>query len=95
MVAPIAIPLSRSGPVDAFRAAVEAHRAALAAHAAGPPHVAAPVAPELVAALVARVPRGDPLPDDFQVAPFEVFDDTPRTAEVATALQVLRETLAT
>jgi hypothetical protein len=88
----IQIPLSASGPADAFAATVEAHRAALAAHAGGPPGVAAPVAPALVSSLVVRVPRGDPLPDAFQVLPFEVVPD--RTPEVSQTLAVLRETLA-
>lgn len=92
--APLQIPLSRSGPVDAFRAQVEAHCVALAIHAAGPAGVAAPVAHPLLSALVVRVPRGDPLPDAFEVAPFDIFDDTPKPPEVDQALRVLRETLA-
>lgn len=87
--ASLAIPLSQSGPAPAFQAAVEAHCAALAAHVAGPAGVARPVAGPLVEALVVRVPRGDPLPDAFEVVPFTVWDDTP----VSDELRVLRESM--
>lgn len=88
------IPLSQVGDATAFAAALAAHRAALAAHRIGPHHVAAPVAHPLVETLVACVPRGDPLPDAFQVLPYEIVDDMPKTPEVDQALAVLRETLA-
>ena len=91
----VQIPLSRiGGDVKAFVLALEAHRAALEAHRSGPAAVPAPMhADHLIDALVQRVPRGDPLPDLFQVLPYEIIDDTPRTEEQNHALQVLRETL--
>jgi hypothetical protein len=79
---------------SSFAAALEAHRAALEAHRMGKAGVPAPVAHPLLDSLVARVPRGDPHPDDFVILPYEIVDDTPRTAEQNQALSVLRETLA-
>lgn len=94
---PIQIPLSQVGSASAFAAAVSSHVAALTAHRTGPAKVAAPVASALVSAVVAAVPATGPVaqrgPDTFQVAPYEVFDDTPRTPEQQQSLQVLRETI--
>jgi hypothetical protein len=87
------IPLSQIGDPKAFAAALEAHRAALEAHRVGKAGVPAPIAHPLLDSLVARVPRGDPHPDDFVILPYEIFDDTPRTPEQDKALSVLRETL--
>lgn len=89
----ISIPLSASGPAEAFAVVLEAHRAALEAHCAGKPGVAAPAASALVAALVSRVPRGDPHPDAFVIVPYEIVDDTPRSPEEQRQIDVLRETL--
>lgn len=91
------IPLSQSGPVPAFQAALEAHRAALEAHRSGPHGQPVPVAHPLLDSLVARVPATGPVatrgPDSFVILPYSIVDDTPRPAEQQTALQVLRETL--
>lgn len=90
----IQIPLSQVGNPAAFAAALEVHRVALESHRVGKPGVAAPVAHPLLDCLVARVPRGDPLPDAFQLLAYEIVDDTPKPPEVNQALQVLRETLS-
>lgn len=74
---PIEIPLSLSGPAAAFATALEAHRAALESHRAGKPGVPMPVAHPLLDSLIAAIPRKDPLPDDFVIAPYTIFDDTP------------------
>lgn len=98
MTQPISIPLSQSGDPAAFAAALEAHAKALAAHRVGPAKVPAPVASPLLDALVARVPASGPVatrgPDTFEVLPYVIVDDTPKPPAVATALAVLRETLA-
>lgn len=92
------IPLSVSGDPAAFQRALEAHRAALAAHRSGPHGIPAPVAHPLLDSLIARVPAAGPVatrgPDTFAILPYEIVDDTPRTPEQQTALNVLRETLA-
>lgn len=86
----IRIPSSLVGDPDAFKREVEAHRADLVAHRAGKPGIAAPVHYDLIEALILRVPRGDPLPDDFRVMPYEIFDDGPtldeRKAQLSQAL---------
>lgn len=69
--------LSLIGPADAFAAALEAHRAALEAHLSGPAGQAAPAAHPLIESLIVRVRQGDSLPDAFQIAPYEIVDDTP------------------
>jgi len=93
----IQIPLSQSGPAPAFAAAVAAHCAALAAHRTGKAGVPVPVASPLIDSLVLRVSDTGPVatrkPDSFQVRPYEIFDDTPKSPEVDQALSVLRETL--
>lgn len=94
MAEPISLPLSITGPADAFAFALEAHRLALEAHRSGPHGTPAPTAHSLLDDLVERVPRGDPLPDAFVVRPYSIFDDTPRPPEQQQALAVLRETLA-
>lgn len=71
------VPLSQSGPAAAFAASLEAYCADLEAHRAGPAGFAAPTAHPLLDSLVKRVPRGDPLPDAFELLPYEIFDDTP------------------
>lgn len=73
----LSIPLSVVGDTTAFQSALVSHCAALEAHAAGPASVPAPVSIPLLDALVMRVPRGDPLPDAFQIAPYEILDDSP------------------
>lgn len=97
MTAPISIPLSQSGPADAFAAALAAHCAALAAHRLGPAKVPAPTASALLDSLVERVPATGPVatrgPDTFRVRPYEIVDDTPKTPEQQHALSVLRETV--
>lgn len=96
----IAIPLSVSGPADAFAARLEAHRAALAAHRLLPAHKAGAPAPAdpILDALVLRVPDTGPVakrkPDTFAIAPYTIVDDTPRTAEAQKAIETLRETLS-
>lgn len=95
MVAPVLIPLSVSGEPAAFAAAVEAHRAALETHRSGSEGVPSPRTALAIEDLIQRVPRGDPLPDAFQVRPYEIVDDTPRTPEQNQTLSVLRETLRT
>lgn len=95
MVDAIRIPLSQiSGDPKGFTVDLEVYRAALESHRSGPHGHAAPVAHPLLDALIARVPRGDPHPDAFVVRAYEIFDDTPKTAEEQRALDVLRETLA-
>lgn len=89
----VIVPLSVSGPPVAFAAALEAHRAALEAHRAGPAGQAAPIGHPLLDSLIQRVARGDPEPDAFEIAPYRIEDDTPRTPEAERAIQTLRETL--
>lgn len=89
----VTIPLSQSGEPAAFAASLSAYAAALAAQRAGKPGIPAPVASPLVASLVVSVSRGDPHPDSFQVLPYTIVDDTPKTAEQEQALAVLRETI--
>lgn len=93
----IRIPLSQSGPADKFAAEVEAHRAALASHRVGKPGIAAPTHTALIEALIVQTPQTGPVasrgPDSFTVAPYEIFDDAPKTPEAEQALKVLRETV--
>lgn len=93
----IRIPLSQSGSADAFAAALEAHRADLAAHRVGKPGEPAPVAHELLDSLIIRKPQAGPVadrgPDEFVIAPYEIYDDSPKTPEAEQALKVLRETV--
>lgn len=81
MTGAIQIPLSKIGSADAFAAILEAHRAALADHRAGEPEKPAPVAHELLDALILRIPDSGPVesrgPDRFEIAPYEIVDDTP------------------
>ena len=81
------IPLSQIGDAAAFRAKVEAHRAALAAHRSGKPGIGAPQADQLVDSLVLRVPGTGPVatrgPDEFEVRPYEIVDDTPPPPSLA------------
>lgn len=94
---PVSVPLSAAGNPVAFAAALAAHAAALAAHRVGPAKVAAPVADPLVDFLVARIPDTGPVatrkPDTFQVRPYVIVDDTPKTPAQNQALSVLRETI--
>jgi hypothetical protein len=89
----IRIPLSLSGPPDQFAKAVEAHRKACHTHMMGRTGRPAPVAPEVVAAVVARVPQTGPVaergPDEIVILPYEIVDDRPVSPEV----QLLRETI--
>jgi hypothetical protein len=82
----IRIPLSLVGDPDTFKREVEAHCVDLVAHRRGKPGVPAPVHEALIDSLILRVPRGDPLPDDFQVIPYEIFDDGPTLDERKAAL---------
>ncbi|XUM19773.1 hypothetical protein ACRAVF_19090 [Bradyrhizobium oligotrophicum S58] len=83
----IRIPLSLSGPVDAFVREIDAHRVALDAHRRGKPGLAAPLpARAILEALIERVPGKDPAPDSFQVRPYEIYDDGPTLAEMQAAL---------
>lgn len=94
----IEIPLSKAGSAEAFAAALEAHRADLEAHRVGKPGVPAPVADELLDALIMRVPDAGPVaergPDKFEIAPYAIIDDTPRAPEVQRAIDVLRQTIS-
>jgi len=94
----IEIPLSKIGSAEAFAAALEAHRADLEAHRLGQPGAPAPIADELVDALILRVPDAGPVaergPDKFVIAPYRIIDDTPVAPEVDQALKVLRETIS-
>jgi hypothetical protein len=81
------IPLSATGPADAFALQVEAHRAALEVHRRGKPGIPAPRAPALVEAVIVCVPRPDPLPAAFEVAPYEIFDDGPTLDDRKAALR--------
>lgn len=99
----IQIPLSTAvaiaGSAEAFAAAARAHRAALEAHRLGEPGVPAPLAHELLDALVLRVPDANPViaerkADQFVVAQYTIVEDTPIEPEKKKALEVLRETLA-
>jgi len=89
----IRIPLSQSGPADAFAKAVEAHRKALETHMMGRPGKPAPAAPDVIKAVIERRPQdGDPAtrgPDRFVILPYEIYDDTPVSPE----LQVLRDSI--
>jgi len=53
----------------------------------------------LVEQVIARVPQDGPVatrgPDRFIALPYEIVDDTPKTAEQQTAINVLRETIGT
>lgn len=98
MADPIQLPLSATGDPTAFAAALSARAAALAAQRKGKAGIPAPVGSPLLDALIQCVPAAGPVatrgPDTFQVAPYEIVDDTPKSPEVAAALSVLRETLA-
>lgn len=93
----IQIPLSVSGPADAFAQAVKAHRDALEAHLMGKPGRPAPATSALTESVIERQPQqGDVAmrgPDRFVVLPYEIVDDTPRPADHQQAIEVLRETL--
>jgi hypothetical protein len=91
------VPLSLSGPPDAFAKAVQAHRDALEAHLMGRPGKAAPIASEAVAMVIKRVPQDGPPatrgPDQFVIMPYVVIDDSPRTPEQQRAIDTLRDTI--
>jgi hypothetical protein len=87
----LTLPLSRTGDPAAFAVTIEAYRAALEAQRSGKPGVVAPASS--FDFLIARVPRGDPLPDAFQVVPYTIVDDTPLSPEAQKAIGVLRETI--
>lgn len=93
----IQVPLSLSGPPDAFAKAVAAHRDALQAHMMGKPGKAAPVAPSVVAMVIERQPQQGPVadrgPDQFVILPYTIIDDTPRTPEQQLAIDTLRDTI--
>lgn len=95
----IRVPRSVAGAADAFAARLAAHRDALEEHRLGRADRPAPVADHLVDSLVLRVPDVNPNiaqrgPDQFVVAPYEIFDDTPIDAETQHALDTLRATLS-
>jgi hypothetical protein len=86
----IQIRLSQIESPEAFAAALEAHRAALADHRIGDPDKPAPIAPidhELIDQLIRRVPESGPVesrgPDHFEIAPYEIIDDTPAPPTLA------------
>jgi hypothetical protein len=91
------IPLSLSGPPEAFAKAVQAHVEACTAHMMGKPGKAAPIASDMVAKVVARQPQEGPVatrgPDRFVVLPYTIIDDTPRTPEQQLAIDTLRDTI--
>ena len=82
---------------EEFAAALEAHRAAVEEHVMGKPGIPAPVADELVAFLVQRIPDAGPVadrgPDKIVIAPYTIVEDTPLPPEQQQALDVLRETI--
>jgi hypothetical protein len=79
----IQVPLSQIESPKAFAAALEAHRTALADHRVGEPGQPAPMAHELIDRLILRVPESGPVesrgPDRFEIAAYEIVDDTPPT----------------
>jgi hypothetical protein len=91
------VPLSLSGPAEAFAKAVQAHVEACTAHMMGKPGKPAPIASPAVAMVVARQPEDGPVatrgPDRFMVLPYTIIDDTPRTPEQQRAIDTLRETI--
>jgi hypothetical protein len=93
----IQVPLSLSGPSEAFAKAVAAHRDALQAHMMGKPGKPAPIAPDAVAAVIRRQPQEGPVaergPDQFVILPYTIIDDTPRTPEQQQAIDTLRDTI--
>lgn len=93
-VVKIKIPLSQIGSAQAFADRLEAHRAALADHRIGEPGQPAPIAAadhDLIDALILRVPESGPVdtrgPDRFEIAPYEIVDDTPAEPEPPTLAQ--------
>ena len=93
----INVPLSLSGPADAFAKAVQEHRDALEAHLMGKPGKPAPIAPDAVAMVIKRVPQDGPVatrgPDQFVIMPYTIIDDTPFTPEQQRAIDTLRDTI--
>jgi hypothetical protein len=91
----ISLPLSQTGPTDKFAQAVQAHIEALAAHRTGPEGKPAPRASELIESVIATQPQDGPVatrgPDRFVALPYEIVDDTPRTPEQQTQIDILRE----
>ncbi|WKA31594.1 hypothetical protein [Bradyrhizobium roseum] len=85
-------------PTEEFAAALEKHRTAVEDHMMGEPGRAAPIAGELVAFLVQRIPDKGPVadrgPDRIVIVPYTIIDDTPLPAETQAALDVLRETIS-
>jgi hypothetical protein len=77
----IQVRLSQFESPEAFRAALDAHRTALSDHRLGEPDQPAPIANELLDRLIQRVPEPGPVedrgPDRFEIAPYEIVDDTP------------------
>ena len=93
----IQVPLSLSGPPDAFAKAVQAHVEACTAHMMGKPGKPAPRASDVVEMVVRRQPAEGPVatrgPDKFVVLPYTIIDDTPRTPEQQRAIETLRDTI--
>lgn len=93
----VQVPLSLSGPPEAYAKAVQAYVEACTAHMMGKPGKPAPQAPDVVAMVVRRVPQDGPVatrgPDRFVVLPYVVIDDTPRTPEQQRAIDTLRDTI--
>lgn len=89
--------LSQTGPAKQFAAKVQAHIEALTAHMMGKPGVAAPRHDDIVEQVIARVPQDGPVatrgPDKFIALPYEIVDDTPRSAEQQKAIDTLRSTI--
>lgn len=94
----IQIPLSLVGDPEAFAAALATHRANLADHRMGGPEQPAPIAHELLDRLILRVPDSNPDvaergPDSFEIAPYEIIDDTPPPPTLAQRKQALHAEL--
>lgn len=87
----IQIRLSQIESPEAFAGALEAHRVALTDHCLGEPDQAPPIGHELLDQLIRRVPDSGPVedrgPDRFEIAPYEIVDDTPPAPPVPTLAQ--------
>lgn len=93
----IQILLSQIGSLDEFASAVAAHQKALITQQMGKPGKPAPVAPQWVDLVIARVPQSGPVksrgPDQFVVQPYTIIDDRPMSPEAQQAISTLRETI--
>lgn len=89
----IRIPLSLIGSAEEYATAVAKHRNDLQAHMMGKPGKPAPLASDIVCAVIERRPQEGPVatrgPDEFVILPYEVVDDRPVSPEV----QLLRDSI--